>query len=273
MPVVTTPQPALDAAVGAALVAAYGSDADAQTGLAPAAAVVNSVTDEPGSATFRALAWSQDDDAANEPVPYTGEDPYDTNVTSARPPVAYVPATGPIDEESRPWHRLPQLIFGLAAVVALIAVGGVAIALTGVADTTNPTDPPSTATSAAPISAEPPPSAPVPPSAVTVPSQPPPPLAPPAPTTTVAPVATTQITTTTPPTTTTTTPTTHDHHDDDHYDHDYDYDDHHHDAADDDHHHNADHDDDVRDDPVRSRADTDSGAEQPVSAGPVTESR
>ena len=43
VPVVTTPQPALDAAVGAALFAAYGSDADAQTGVAPAAAVVNSV--------------------------------------------------------------------------------------------------------------------------------------------------------------------------------------------------------------------------------------
>ena len=208
VPVVTTPQPALDAAVGAALVAAYGSDADAQTGLAPAAAVVNSMTDEPGSATFRALAWSQDDDAANEPVPYTGEDPYDTDVTSARPPVKYVPATGPIAEESRPWHRLPQLIFGLAAVVALIAVGGVAIALTGVADTANPTDPPSTATSAAPISAEPPPSAPVPPSVVTATNQPPPPPPPLAPTTTVAPVTTTRITTTTPPTTTTTTPTT-----------------------------------------------------------------
>ena len=165
VPVVTTPQPALDAAAGAALFAAYGSEADAQTGVAPAAAVVNSVTDEPGSATFRALAWSQDDDTDNEPVPYTGEDPYATDVTTARPPVEYVPPTGPIAEESRPWHRLPQLVFGLGAVVALIAVGGVAIALTGVANTTTtPTDPPRTATSAAPISAEPPPSVPDPPS-------------------------------------------------------------------------------------------------------------
>ena len=36
-PVVTTPQPAFDAAVGAALFAAYGSAAEAQTGMAPAA--------------------------------------------------------------------------------------------------------------------------------------------------------------------------------------------------------------------------------------------
>lgn len=33
--VVTTPQPALDAAIGAALSAAYAVDADAQTGVAP----------------------------------------------------------------------------------------------------------------------------------------------------------------------------------------------------------------------------------------------
>ena len=37
-PLVTTPQPALDAAVGAALFAAYGSAAEAQTGMAPAVA-------------------------------------------------------------------------------------------------------------------------------------------------------------------------------------------------------------------------------------------
>ena len=35
-PVLTTPQPALDAAVGAALFAAYGAQADAKTGVAPA---------------------------------------------------------------------------------------------------------------------------------------------------------------------------------------------------------------------------------------------
>ena len=177
VPVVTTPQPALDAAVGAALFAAYGAEADAQTGVAPAAAVVNSVTDEPGSATFRALAWSQDDDTDNEPVPYTGEDPYATDVTTARPPVEYVPPTGPIAEVSRPWHRLPQLVFGLGAVVALIAVGGMAIALTGVANTTTPTDSSRTATSAAPISAEPPPSPPPasPLPASPLPASPPPP--------------------------------------------------------------------------------------------------
>ncbi len=105
--------------------------------------------DAPGSATFRALAWSQDDDSADEPVPYTGEDFYDTEVTSARPPVQYVPPTGPIDEP-RTWQRLPQLVFGLAAVVALVAVGGVAIALTSATNSTPVTERPSTASSAPP---------------------------------------------------------------------------------------------------------------------------
>ncbi len=213
VPVVTTPQPAANAAVGAALFAAFGPDADAPTGLAVAAPVIgNSPADEPGSATFRALAWSQDD-VGDEPVPYTGENPYDTGVTAGRPPVRYGPATGPI-EQPRPWYRLPQLVVGLAAIAALIAIGGVAFTLTGLAGSTTATDPPSTAKSVAPTSAEPPPPpAPVaPPETVTVTSEPPPPAPPPSPvltpTTTPPPSTTTRTTTTTTPTTTTTTPTT-----------------------------------------------------------------
>ena len=199
-PVVTTRQPALDAAVGASLVAAFGSDADAKTGVAPVLPVDVPEASEP--ATFRALAWSQDDDTADEVVPYTG-DPYDTGVTDARPPVQYVPPTEPI-EEPRTWQRLPQLVFGLAAVVALVAVGGVAIALTSATGSTNATKPPSTAKSAPPTSAEPPPSSPPPVETVTVTSELPPP--PPPPTTTAPPPpTTTHIITTTP---TTTTPTT-----------------------------------------------------------------
>ena len=114
-PVVTTPQPALDAAAGAALFAAYGSDADAKTGVAPVLPVNGpDPVDAPGSSTFRALAWSQDDDTADDVVPYTG-DPYDTDATTARPQVQYVPPTEPI-EEPRTWQRLPKLVFGVAAV-------------------------------------------------------------------------------------------------------------------------------------------------------------
>ena len=85
-PVVTTPQPALDAAVGAAMFAAYGAEAErADRGGAGAAGGCRPIRcDAPGSATFRALAWSQDDDTADDPVPYTGEDSYDTDATDAR---------------------------------------------------------------------------------------------------------------------------------------------------------------------------------------------
>ena len=222
-PVVTTPQPALDAAVGAALFAAFGADADAKTGVAPVLPVgVPEAGHAPGSATFRALAWSQDDDTADDVVPYTG-DVYDTGGTVARPSVQYVPATEPIEEPQSSFNRLPQLVFGLAAVVAVVAVGGVAVALTSASDSTKATEPPITATSVGPTSVAPPPSTPPPVQTVTVTSEPPPP---PPPTTTVPPPVThivtmtpttteptttttaTATTTTTSPTTTTTTPTT-----------------------------------------------------------------
>src|SRR4029079_11917132 len=115
-PVVTTPQPAFDAAVGAALFVAYGSAAEAQTGMAPAADAQTGLGpvspvpfDARGSETVSALAWSQDDDISNEPVPYTGENPYVPEAISMRQPVQYVPPTGPI-EEPRTWQRLPQLL-------------------------------------------------------------------------------------------------------------------------------------------------------------------
>ena len=55
-----------------------GCGADAPTGLAPAAggrggaAATESATDGSPSATFRALAWSQDDAPGDEPTPYSG---------------------------------------------------------------------------------------------------------------------------------------------------------------------------------------------------------
>ena len=214
------------------------------------------------------MAWSQDDDAADEPVPYTGEDLYDTDVTTARPPVQYVPATGPI-EEPRTWQRLPQLVFGLAAAVALVAVGGVAIALTSATNSTDATDPPSTAV--------------------------------------VGETAERRTAAAKPPrgdrhrhqraVTATASAATHHHrragdddvrhhdaaddhhHDHDHDNHDHHDDDHHHDDdyhhADDDHH-NHDRDNDTDDDDlhqraVRAGADSDSGAAEPGSALPLSQ--
>ena len=267
-PVVTTPQPALDAAVGAALFAAYGSEADAQTGVAPVLPVdVADPVDAPGSATFRALAWSQDDDTADDVVPYTG-DLYDTVGTAARPPVQYVPATEPIEEPRSTWNRLPQLVFGLAAVVAVVALGGVAVALTSATDSTKTTEPPKHRhvgpgpTSAAPPPSSPPPSRPSRSPASRHRRRPPP-------TTTVPPPTTTHVTTTTP-----TTTDHHDNHDDDNHDNDHDHDDDHHDDADDNdarrpHDDHATDDDDVHQRAVRAGADSDPGAAEPVSASAV----
>ena len=230
-PLVTTPHPALDAAVGAALFAAYGADADAQTGLAPAplpgvgeptAANVLTAANAaaPDSSTFRALAWSQDDDTIGDPAPYTGEDPYAdpyADSSTTRVVTQYRPRQE--EPEPRTWQRVPLLIFGVAAVIALIAVGGVAIALTSSTEDTAPTPKtaPVTATSPAappPTSQQPPPPPPTtqapPPSVAPVTSEAPPPPPPPPPTETVTverPVTTTKTTTQT-TTTTTTTPTT-----------------------------------------------------------------
>lgn len=252
LPVVTTPQPALNAAVGAALFAAFGADADAPTGANAAtafdadaptgvAAAATDVTaaepvydipaaDAPGSATFRALAWSQDD-GGDEPVPYTGasdyESPYLVTDSDVRPALEYAPATGRVvyQEPKRPFHRLAVLGIGIAAVIGIITVGGVAYGLTSATERPKATEAPEPPEPKAP-EPEPPKPAPEPPkeqSPEPPPPEPPPPPPPPetvtitsevpapppsptwTPTTTVP---TTTHTTTTPPTTTTTSPTT-----------------------------------------------------------------
>lgn len=230
-PVVSTPQPALDAAVGAALFAAGAAEAGAQTGLAPALgadaptslAPPIVIPDPSGSSTFRALAWSQDDDGGGEPVPYTGPDDY-PEVSAANPYLGdestrFVSQDVPAqyDDEPRGVPRLPMAVFAAAGILAVVALGGVAIALTSASETDTPT--PSTAPVSGvytPPPAEQPPAIEPPPPIVTVteaPPAPPPPPEPVAPqpvapttTTTTTPSTTTTTTTTTPRTTTTTTP-------------------------------------------------------------------
>jgi hypothetical protein len=243
-PVVTTPESQLNVAAGAALVANQSADADAPTGMAPAADAPTGLApaawaagaaglgagaeaaDGASSATFRALAWSQDDAPAGEPVPYAGPD-YDPSATGARPPVAFAPdesgyGAGYEEEPGPlPWYKRPPVLFGAAAAAALLAVGGLAITLTGNEGSSTPVT--ETATT---VSMEPSPQPPPPPVttvtigpdgvATTTVSQPPPPPPPPAPTTstttttqpTTTTTTTTATTTTTQPTTTTTRPTT-----------------------------------------------------------------
>ena len=73
----------------------------------------------------------------SEPVPYTGAD-YSADVytgpTDARPPMAFTPGEEPQYEAEPaplPWYKRPPILFGAAAVAALLAIGGLAITLTG----------------------------------------------------------------------------------------------------------------------------------------------
>lgn len=233
-PVVTTPESQLNVAAGAALVANQSLAADAPTGLAPAAdsptamgpaawaagaaglAASESASDGASSATFRALAWSQDDVSAGDPLPYTGED-YTSPAayggagdTAARPPVAFSPDDDGYPDELAPlpWYKRPPLLFGVAAAAALLAVGGLAVTLTSSeGDSTTVTETATTSTDTSPPVLPPPvttvtigPDG----QATTTVSQPPPPP----PTTTTTPSSSTTTTTTSPTTTTTTSTTT-----------------------------------------------------------------
>lgn len=252
VPLVTTGQPMLTTAAGAALLAEQGPAADAPTGMAAAAdaptgmaaaadaptgmataawaagaagtAAGESATDGAQSATFRALAWSEDDTAGPEVVPYAGEEyGHDTAVAGARPPMEFRrdEETAAPEEAPLPWYRRPQLIFAAAAALLVLALSGLAVTLTSKSSTTNP----SKTTAPAPTSAAPAPGTPPPPQTVTVTGDngqptvvttqappPPPPSSTAAPTTTPAQTTTTTTTqpttTTTQPTTTTTQPTT-----------------------------------------------------------------
>jgi hypothetical protein len=240
VPVVTTPHPQLNTAAGAAVLADRGPAADAPTGMAAAAdaptgmataawaagaagaAAGESATDGAQSATFRALAWSEDDDAGADVVPYAGGDyDYDPGVTGARPQMDFVhePETAQVQEQPLPWYRRPPLIFAAAAALVVLAAGGLVFTLTSKDSPLNPskTTSPTSAAPAPGDTAAPP----APPQTVTITDNngnvttsvvPPPP--PPSSsssetsTTTTQPTTTTASTTTTQPTTTTTQPTT-----------------------------------------------------------------
>ena len=86
---VTTPQPALDAAVGAAIFAAYAADCRSRDRRGPSALMPPDLEDvAPGSATFRALAWSQADDPDDDPLLYTDETPRTVTTPERREPLS-----------------------------------------------------------------------------------------------------------------------------------------------------------------------------------------
>ncbi|HET7667406.1 MAG TPA: Hsp70 family protein [Mycobacterium sp.] len=245
--VVTTPQSQLNVAAGAALVADRALEADAPTGMAPTGmaaaadaptgmaaagwaaaaaglAASESTSDGAASATFRALAWSQDDSPLGEPVPYSGDDyTFDHGVGDARPQVAFAHEEEGYEPEPEPlpWYKRPPILFGAAAAAVLLAIGGLAITLTGTSGNSGPVTETATHVETGPAPTQPATEgAPVTvtvtgpngePSTTVVPSPTPTgetTTPPPTTTTTTRTTTTTTTTTTTPPTTTTTPPTT-----------------------------------------------------------------
>ncbi|KKC01479.1 molecular chaperone, partial [Mycobacterium nebraskense] len=156
-----------------------------------------------------ALAWSQDADGANEPVPYTGRDATGEYTSATRD---FDGATGEryAAEEGRlPWYKRTALVLtvaGAAAAVLVAVLLAINLGLTksNPAVTTPPKAPPPPQTSQTVTITGPDNSTTV----TVVPPPPPPPSSSSeqAPTTTTTAPPTTTTTTTPPPTTTTTTP-------------------------------------------------------------------
>ncbi|ORB12797.1 hypothetical protein BST37_15445 [Mycobacterium noviomagense] len=195
-----------------------GFDAPIPTDMAPSAWAANaalSAADESSvdgaeSATYRALAWSQDPGTGEEPVPYTGEDhsgEYSGGPPAAPVPVQYTrPAPAPEPEVRARFKGSPMLFF-VAAIAALVVLGGLAVLAVKISTAnTKPTNSTSKVTTPSRPSTTRP--------STTRPASPPPVVTVTetqegtTETTVVTPPPSTVVTTTQPPTTTTTRPTT-----------------------------------------------------------------
>lgn len=176
-PVVTTPQPSLSAAIGAAVLAQLRSSAGTPgpspavgaaatvAGQAPAALTEGVAATEAGatawaagtahsaagqaaadgdqSATYRALAWSQEASSGELPIPARDDDLVDHEAPGAIPPNAEV-SGGAAEAAARPrrspWLRRSAVLVstaGAAAFVLLVAAG-LAVRLGGIGN--KPTD-------------------------------------------------------------------------------------------------------------------------------------
>jgi hypothetical protein len=137
VPVITTGQPELTAAIGGGLRAARGTVDEGKTSLSAAPGAVAAAAaatamapevgpqDAPASSTFRALAWSDADDvpdvAPTDPYDYGGE--ANGGVTDARPQMQFEHEQHGYEYDAAaplPWYRKPAIILG-AGVIALLA--------------------------------------------------------------------------------------------------------------------------------------------------------
>jgi hypothetical protein len=202
VPVITSAQPELAAAIGGGLKAVRGLVPDGATSVAPAAAAAaplvpppSADAGAPASSTFRALAWSDADDIP-EPTPPDPADaqdgpayePYDP-----RPQLAFADHEADAEEAAAvlPWYRRPVAILAAVVVVAVVVLGAAALYVLRNGESPAPTSTPTTVTTTAPpassvpqpSSESSPPATQAPPPVVTVTQEPPPATeAPPSPT-------------------------------------------------------------------------------------------
>jgi hypothetical protein len=232
VPVVTTGQPELAAAIGGGLKGARGTADEGATsmavapGVAAAAAAATAMApevdlpDAPQSSTFGALAWSDADDvpdvAPTDPYEYGAVDNGGGYTADARPQMQFDHEQYEYEEAPLPWYRKPALVL-VAGVVALLAALAVAVlfvmrddtsptpASTTAPVTTTTTSPPPTTTAAAPPPAAPAPQPQAPQTRTVTRQAPPPPVTaeapPPPPETTEAPPPPPPTTEAPPPTT------------------------------------------------------------------------
>lgn len=140
-PVLTASQPGCAAAMGALLLANRGGERDSRTrtsiGLATAAAAGTSVIELPAgdvmvidheALTDRELAWSQTDFPSEAPARFEGDSYNEGGPCWSMRLNAVEPPKGPA------WRRIrvSQLLIGVSAVVAMTAIGGVALTLTAI---------------------------------------------------------------------------------------------------------------------------------------------
>jgi hypothetical protein len=189
VPVVTTAQPELAAAIGAGLKAVRGTVEEGATSMAvlPApAAVVAPITPPvaslaPGAPVVpaeslapAALAWSDAQDLPEVVTPaaeYGGVPVAD----GPRPQLAF---DAPADDDARratpvPWYRTPTAIMTAGVVLLLAAIAGAVVLLTGRVDEPTPSIITGTTTPATPTTTAPPPPAPTTTAAAPPPAPPP----------------------------------------------------------------------------------------------------
>jgi Hsp70 protein len=234
VPVITTGQPELTAAIGGGLRAARGTVDESATSMAVTPGVVAAAAaatamapemdpqDAPQSGTFGALAWSDADDvpdvAPTDPYDYSSPADGGAFTGDARPQMQFDHEQGGDyhEEPPLPWYRRPAIVLVAGVVALLVALTAAVLFVMRDSSTPTPastTTPVTTATTAPPTTtaAAPPPAAPAPqtqaPQTRTVTRQAPPPqetvteAPPPPPPTSEAPPPPPPSTETPPPTT------------------------------------------------------------------------